>query len=60
MTRKILCLRYLSIHKIVKCREIEAKVYGDRFNKAFKNENELKKKIKVWHEMSNPNDLSET
>ena len=33
--------------------KIELKVYGD--------ENELKKKIrKVWREMSNPNDLSET
>ena len=41
--------------------KIKLKVYGDRFNKAFENENELKKKIrKVWHEMPNPNDLSET
>ena len=37
------------------------KVYGDRFSKAFENENELKKNIrKVWREMSNPNDLSKT
>ena len=40
--------------------KIKLKVYGDRFNKAFKNENELKKKIrKVWREMSNPNELRE-
>ena len=41
--------------------KIKLKVYGHIFNKAFENENELKKKIrKVWREMSNPNDLSET
>ena len=41
--------------------KIKLKVYRDRFNKAFENENELKKKIrKVCHEMSNPNELSES
>lgn len=39
---------------------MKLQVYGDRFNKAFENENESKKKNrKVWHEMSNPDDLSE-
>ena len=34
--------------------KVKMKVYGDRFNQAFKDENELKRKIKiVWPEVSN-------